>query len=233
MAAWLQGARTEPDGSNETCPAPSDYSRSVLAHSLRASVFLNARPSCTRSPASPASGVRACSWMICSYTICTLPPQIQIAVHDADMMGRDLVGQFFIDCMTVYYEPDHELWRTWVTLQAPHSARRHLFSKDAHGGVQGYLRLSITLLGPDDTPKIHQDDEEEDEGGEGEGGGGGGGGGGSSILLPPTMRRHLVYLRVDVLCASHLPRMDSTGTAGIGKRPVANAPVRPKCETRL
>jgi hypothetical protein len=129
--------------------------------------------------------------------------QIQVAVYDKDLLTRDLVGQFFFDATTVYYEKDHEIWRKWVTLTAPHSERKRFFGKDAHGGVQGYLKLSLTLLGPDDPPNKHEEEEEEEEAA------------GGAILLPPTLKRRLVYLRIDVLCASHLPRMDSTGTAGI------------------
>lgn len=129
--------------------------------------------------------------------------QIAISVYDVDLVTRDLVGHFIINASSIYYMADHELWRSWVTLSAPHHERARFLSQDAEGGVQGYLHLSITLLGPGDKPKVHSDDEEFRAAGA------------SPVLLPPTMRRSLVFLRIGVLCARRLPRMDSTGTAGI------------------
>ena len=109
-------------------------------------------------------------------------------------LSRDLVGQAFVDASAIYFARHHELWRTWVALQAPHGDRTRFFGKDARGGVQGYVRLSITLLGEGDSPCIHL--EEEDE---------------SPILLPPSICQRVAFLRVGVYCTRHLPRMDSTG----------------------
>lgn len=91
---------------------------------------------------------------------------ITIGVYDMDTLSRDLVGVYTIDAMHVYYEPNHEVRRTWVALSAPHSARKALipFMEDGVGGVQGYLRLSITLLGPGDKPVLHEDEPIDDGG---------------------------------------------------------------------
>jgi hypothetical protein len=87
--------------------------------------------------------------------------QIHISVYDVDLVSRDLVGHFIVDAATIYYKPDHELWRTWVTLSAPHHERERLFgiAAGAEGGIQGKLLLSLTLIGPGDSPKVHTDNE--------------------------------------------------------------------------
>ena len=56
----------------------------------------------------------------------------------------------------------------WLSdTRAPHDARQRFFSSDAKGGVQGFLKLSFTLLGPNDKPRL-RDEDEDDEGDEDE-----------------------------------------------------------------
>ena len=123
-------------------------------------------------------------------------PKVEVSVYDMDALSRDLVGQFFIDALTVYYSPKHELHNVWVALSAPQSARKSLLGKDADGGIQGYLKLCLVLLGPNDKAEAHDDDDEEEEGG---------------IMMPPSMKKELVFLRIGVLRAEKLPSMDSAG----------------------
>eukprot|EP00966_Prymnesium_polylepis_P045098 1044984-Prymnesium_polylepis.1 len=60
------------------------------------------------------------------------------------MITKDLVGQFYIDALNVYYEKHHELHKQWVALSAPESARKSLLGGTASGGVQGYVKLSVS-----------------------------------------------------------------------------------------
>ena len=92
-----------------------------------------------------------------------------------------------LDVLHVYYEEDHRMRNTWLALTAPHSSRRRAGGGVHKGGIQGYLRLSMALLGPGDPPLIWDEYEAEAEGG-GEGGG--------SILMPPTIKRELAFLEV-------------------------------------
>ena len=75
-------------------------------------------------------------------------------------------------------------------------ARKGIFSTAA-GGIVGYVKLSIMLLGPDDTPVIHEEEDEDEDEGE------------SAVLLPPTLKREVVFIRVAVHCAQHLPVVDT------------------------
>ena len=81
---------------------------------------------------------------------------VKIAVYDMDTMPfskSDLIGEFTIDLLSIYYEPHHEIYRRWVALSAPFSARKPMIGEAAEGGVQGYLKLSLALLGPGDKPR--------------------------------------------------------------------------------
>eukprot|EP00966_Prymnesium_polylepis_P154738 3573382-Prymnesium_polylepis.1 len=108
--------------------------------------------------------------------------QIEISAYDADMTGRDLIGSFFVDAVTVYFQENHEIYNTWVALSAPYAARKGLFSS-APGGIVGYVKLSITLLGPEDTPPVHEEEDDDDEAEH-------------AVLMPPTLKREVVFVRV-------------------------------------
>ena len=58
-----------------------------------------------------------------------------------------MVGSHTVDLMSVYLREEHELYRTWVALV-------DLEEEDDHG-AQGYMKLSITVLGPGDTQAVH------------------------------------------------------------------------------
>jgi len=65
---------------------------------------------------------------------------IKITCFDADTFGRwDVIGSNQYDLKWVYARKDHEYYRKWVALY-------NTKKKDA--GVQGYIRMSITVLGP-------------------------------------------------------------------------------------
>lgn len=73
---------------------------------------------------------------------------ITISVLDASsgVVRRRMVGLHTLDSLSVYYQPDHELLKTWLGLLDPQAA---------NNGLQGYLRVSISILGPGDQPKLH------------------------------------------------------------------------------
>lgn len=79
---------------------------------------------------------------------------IRIAVYDANSIPgakKTMIGSFTIDAMQVYTsDKNHELYRQWVPL---------MDDEDADDiGVQGYLKISITILGPGDKIHIHDED---------------------------------------------------------------------------
>ena len=77
---------------------------------------------------------------------------ITLAVYDADTLTRNtLIGRFVVDPLFVYYKPNHELYRQWVALADEDNADDK--------GIQGYIRVSVTVLGPDDHLVVHSDND--------------------------------------------------------------------------
>eukprot|EP01084_Bolivina_argentea_P085307 154172_1 len=75
-----------------------------------------------------------------------------IEVYDANVIRKNvLIGSFEFDLTQVYYKKNHELYKQWVALT------------DVTGdneGVQGYLQVTIVVLGPNDEQYIHPESEE-------------------------------------------------------------------------
>jgi hypothetical protein len=75
-------------------------------------------------------------------------------VYDADSITRnDLIGSYILDAMYVYQQKNHELWQVWVGLVNEQDP--------TDDGLQGYLKLSISIVGPNDKPVLHKDNENE------------------------------------------------------------------------
>ena len=132
---------------------------------------------------------------------------VSVACYDADTIGRnDMVGSHSFDLMGIYLHDDHELYRSWVALV-------DLEEKD-DSGAQGYMKLSITVLGPGDTQAVHDLAAERKEEKEAESAGGEDGMA-AMCLMPPTLKLELEFLVVTVYIAEDLPAMD-TGLMGTG-----------------
>ena len=103
---------------------------------------------------------------------------VSIIVYDMDFLSKDLIGQFEMDVLDVYSREDHEMYNQWVPLTAPEKDRA-----GQAGGICGYVKLSIALLGPNDTLKIHPNEDDEDNANEEYG-----------VLVPPAMKQELIFM---------------------------------------
>ncbi|ETO75810.1 hypothetical protein F444_08664 [Phytophthora nicotianae P1976] len=73
---------------------------------------------------------------------------IKISVYDKEKVLRDnLIGIYQLDCLSVYAQPHHELYRQWIAVHD------NLSAKDR--GIQGFLLISVVLLGPGDALRVH------------------------------------------------------------------------------
>ena len=80
---------------------------------------------------------------------------IKITVMDANsvpLQKNTEIGSFATDATSVYFSKDHEMYRKWVALMDDDNPE--------DTGVQGYLKLSIQILGPGDKLKVHDEEEE-------------------------------------------------------------------------
>lgn len=125
---------------------------------------------------------------------------VVLKVLDADRITRgDVIGIHSLEVLDVYYGDKHEVYRKWMGLWDPTNSKDH--------GVQGFLRASVAVLGPNDPQPTHtttddaDDDEELDE---------------NMLLLPPAVEAKTHFLVCRVHRAECLPAMDSP-KLGIGK----------------
>ncbi|CAH0473142.1 unnamed protein product [Peronospora belbahrii] len=134
---------------------------------------------------------------------------IKISVYDADGPGSsakrsasarafdDLIGFFSVDIPYVYYQPDHELKRKWVALIGSGATNSDC--------IQGYVLLSLVVLGPDDKMKLYDPSEDKDP---------------DErlvkskadinlmVLVPPRVTQKLSFLVITIYRAEELPDMD-------------------------
>jgi len=112
-----------------------------------------------------------------------------IRILDANTFRSDvLIGLFEFDLAQIYYRDHHELYRQWCALSDV---------TDKHEGIQGYLKCSITVLGPNDEQYIHSAaDADDDDGGM------------LGVLMPPEVEQHGCLLRIQCLYVDELPVMD-------------------------
>jgi hypothetical protein len=126
------------------------------------------------------------------------PDQIEseklfLAVYDANTIRRDvLIGSYEIDLSFVYYSQDHEIYRKWLALTDV---------SDEHEGIQGYLKVSVAVLGANDELKIHKDSEEDEEEG-------------MTVLVPPHVEQKGMLLNVQIYDVQDLPQMDDVVLMG-------------------
>jgi hypothetical protein len=124
---------------------------------------------------------------------------IKVTVKDSDFLtSNDMIGCYSFDATYVYYQANHELYKSWVGL---------INEKDLDDdGVQGYLKLSIQIVGPNDKLKIHRETEDApaNEGDDI----------GSMVLMPPTIKREQKWFVVTAHCAEYLPMLDAAVGAG-------------------
>ena len=73
---------------------------------------------------------------------------IKISLLDHDFIGaNNLIGQFTVDISFIYkMNTDHELYKMWVAMTD---------MNDETQAINGYVKISINVLGPGDKPPIH------------------------------------------------------------------------------
>ena len=123
---------------------------------------------------------------------------IQISILDANSIQRaELIGNTHFDMAYIYAQKDHEVYRTWIGV---------LNTDSCACAVQGYLKCSITIIGPSDKMKVHDLKKEAQVernhltiGGKMEN---------ECVLMPPSVSTAASYVVTTVHCAEGLPPMD-------------------------
>lgn len=124
---------------------------------------------------------------------------IRIAVYDSNTIGRNvMIGSWVCDTTMAYFQKDHEYYRKWVPL---------MDDEDADDvGVQGYMKLSVTVIGPGEKMKVHDEDAEKREEMQREAAAGGDVG--ALVMAPPNMKKEWVYMVASIYKCEALTVMD-------------------------
>eukprot|EP00742_Colponemidia_sp_Colp-10_P006543 GILJ01007013.1.p1 GENE.GILJ01007013.1~~GILJ01007013.1.p1 ORF type:complete len:1298 (-),score=199.01 GILJ01007013.1:115-4008(-) len=121
--------------------------------------------------------------------------KILLEVQNANPVFRnDMIGEFVFDMGSVHIQPDHEYYKQWVPLTIPANPSKE----------QGFLKVSIFVIGENDTPPFHDLNDNADEGGEA-----------MSlkqvIQAPPALQRTFYHLFIKIMKVEDLPKMDVVG----------------------
>ncbi len=130
---------------------------------------------------------------------------IRVSCKDSGLIKNTMIGAYAVDATLIYcMNKDHEFYRQWVPLMDD--------SDPEDVGVQGYLKLSISIVGPGEKAKIH--DEEAERAAEIAKEAAAGSDVSSLVLHAPTIQKEWKYVVCRVYKCEGLPVMD--GKLGIG-----------------
>eukprot|EP00055_Hartaetosiga_balthica_P009303 m.36689 g.36689 ORF g.36689 m.36689 type:complete len:2178 (-) comp6693_c0_seq1:45-6578(-) len=111
-------------------------------------------------------------------------------------LGRDpLIGSFTMDLGLIYEQENHHVSKKWVMLTNP---------KNRAGGVMGYLKVSMTIVGAGDNPPIESEPEpnasEDIE---------------QNMLRPPGVTVEQIDMSIRAYRGEDMPKMDFSFKTGI------------------
>ncbi|KDO24696.1 hypothetical protein SPRG_10230 [Saprolegnia parasitica CBS 223.65] len=111
---------------------------------------------------------------------------IKLSIMDANTLTRaELIGEIQFDVSFIYSNLNHQICNKWLGLIAPNQE-----------GVQGYLRVSITIVGPGDKfvppPPVGPDSAGLD-----------------AVMMPSSVKQEVNFLVCRIHVGEHLPPMDS------------------------
>jgi len=131
---------------------------------------------------------------------------VRISVFDYGIAKNTMIGSYAVDAVGVYTSSkSHEMYRQWVPLMDD--------VDPGDVGVQGYLKLSVQIIGPGERAVLHDEDAEQEEELKREAAVGGDVG--SLIIDTPIVRKEWQYVVVSVYKCEDLPIMDANHAGGL------------------
>ncbi|EQC32228.1 hypothetical protein SDRG_09979 [Saprolegnia diclina VS20] len=116
---------------------------------------------------------------------------ITVSVYDSNVLRPNVeIGTYQFDVMSIYCRPQREVYRQWLALVD------HKSKKDK--GIQGYLLVSMAIVGPGEAFPVHEAVKENDTKDIHD-----------LVLLPPAITQSLHFLVVTVFAAEELPALDT------------------------
>ncbi|KAG7389144.1 hypothetical protein PHYBOEH_007572 [Phytophthora boehmeriae] len=114
---------------------------------------------------------------------------VRLSVMDANTLQRaELIGGAQFDVSYIYSQANHQLANVWIGLTD--------ISNTTNQGIQGYLRASISIIGPGD--KLVPPPSPFGEGAADM----------NDVIMPPSVTQQVHFLGATIHVAEHLPPMD-------------------------
>ncbi|GMF14931.1 unnamed protein product [Phytophthora fragariaefolia] len=115
---------------------------------------------------------------------------VRLSVMDANTLQRaELIGGAQFDVSYIYSQANHQLANVWMGLTD--------ITNTTNQGIQGYLRASISIIGPGDKlvppPSPFGEGASTDM---------------SNVIMPPSVTQQVHFLGATIHVAEHLPPMD-------------------------
>ncbi|ETO84330.1 hypothetical protein F444_01744 [Phytophthora nicotianae P1976] len=115
---------------------------------------------------------------------------VRLSVMDANTFQRaELIGAAQFDVSYIYSQANHQLANVWIGLTD--------IANTTNQGIQGYLRASISIIGPGD--KLVPPPSPFGEGASSDM---------NNVIMPPSVTQHVRFLGAVIHVAEHLPPMD-------------------------
>lgn len=128
-----------------------------------------------------------------------------VQVYDYNLIGENaLIGQFEMDLSSIYFSKNHTLHHKWIVLSNYKSKMEE---------IKGFLKFSVNIVGPGDK-QIELDDEKLEQitdsglfknSGKGNMNV-------SNVLLPPQIQTKGWQMKIQLIKAEHLIKMDWVGS---------------------
>ncbi|KAK1942894.1 Dysferlin [Phytophthora citrophthora] len=115
---------------------------------------------------------------------------VRLSVMDANTLQRaELIGAAQFDVSYIYSQANHQLANVWIGLTD--------ITNTTNQGIQGYLRASVSIIGPGDKlvppPSPFGEGASTDM---------------NDVIMPPSVTQHVRFLGAIIHVAEHLPPMD-------------------------
>ena len=116
-----------------------------------------------------------------------------IRILNKGFFKEDTIAVYELDFTQIYLQKNHAMYHQWIALSNPEG-------KDFNE-ITGYLKLSVSIIGPGDEQVQLNEDKSGIDNTDGEG-----------ILMPASIIRQYKQLVFKILKAEKLPKMDTFGT---------------------
>jgi hypothetical protein len=114
--------------------------------------------------------------------------KVKIALLVKSAVFKDtVIGMYEFDFSYIYFMEEHAMKHMWVALSNP--------AGDDYSAITGFLKLSVSIHGANDTPTLLEEDPSNSE----------------ELLMSSAVKPSFTQLKLHFIKGEHLPKMDTAG----------------------